>query len=389
MKILFLTQNFPYPPSNGGMLRTHHILAGISEKHHVDLLCFSEGSPRKVPYQNVSVHTITQPPFSRRHRTVALFRPMPVYPLMNHTRSMIELVQHIVRTELPEVAHIDTLGMASYTTALPIPTVVDVMDCISLNFQRLAAVQTNPLRRILYSVEALKIKRFERQVAARAAAVICCTRQDADCLESVVQKDVLTIPNGVQLPATVAGLSARHSRHPVMVFIGILDYSANRDAIRFFGERILPLIRRFLPDAIFEIVGKGKPVELPDMSNVSYRGYVEDLDSVYAGASLVLAPLRLGTGIKNKVLEGMAYGLPVVATSVGVEGIGGIDGRHYLVADAPEDFAAHVVKLLSDAKLASDIGTAARAYVQGRFLWCNAINQFLKVYENVTEGRIE
>jgi glycosyltransferase involved in cell wall biosynthesis len=389
MKILLLTQNFPYPPSNGGMLRTHHIVAGISEEHHVDLLCFSAGPPKEVPYRNVRVHTATPRLFSSGHRAVALLRPMPVYPLMNHSASMSELIEQICRTEAPDVAHIDTLGMASYITKLNIPAVVDVMDCISLHFQRLTAIQTNPLRRLLYSFETSKIKRFERRVAAGAAAVVCCTRQDAGCLESVTQKKVLTIPNGVQLPAVAGTPPARNAGKPVLVFVGILDYSANRDAIRFFGDQILPLIQRSFPDAIFEVVGKGKPVELVNMANVRYRGYVEDLDSVYAGASLVIAPVRLGSGIKNKVLEGMAYSLPVVATSIGVEGIGGIDGRHYFVADTPGIFAAHVVKLLSDARLASNIGTAARAYVQEQFMWSKTVNQFLNVYENVREGRIE
>src|SRR5262249_4091706 len=123
------------------------------------------------------------------------------------------------------------LGMASYIRQLSIPAVVDVMDCISLNYQRLASIQSNSFRRGLYSFEALKVERFERSVSAAAAAVITCTDSDATRLKEITGRTIRTIPNGVSVPTQQC---RKPSDQPVILFVGFLDYSANRDAITFF-----------------------------------------------------------------------------------------------------------------------------------------------------------
>jgi glycosyltransferase involved in cell wall biosynthesis len=258
------------------------------------------------------------------------------------------------------------------------------MDCISLNYQRLAGVQSNSFRRGLYSFEALKVAQFERSVAAAAAAVITCTDSDAIRLKEITGRTILTIPNGVSIP------TQRHpvaSEAPVILFVGFLDYSANRDAIIFFGNQVLPQIRKKLPNVVFEIVGKGQPVEFADPTNVVYRGYVPDLDSVYECATLVVAPLRSGSGVKNKVLEAMAHGLPLVGTTVATEGINGTAGLHYLVAQTAEEFAADTVKILSQRDLAHRIGVAAQAHVREHFSWPHAINELLNLYDDVSGKR--
>lgn len=359
------------------MLRTHHLLKGITEEHQVELLCFSDAPPGNLPYRNTKVHYVSAPSFTKVHRAAALVQIMPIYPLANHSPSMSKLAQQICRSERPEVCHIDTLGMSSYVGQMRMPVVVDVMDCISLNFERLASIQTNPLRRILYRFEGAKIKRFERSVAEKAAALICCTQGDADCLKEVTGRNVLTIPNGVAAPESI---EREIPRNPLILFVGLLDYSANRDALNFFGNHIWPLVLRSSPHAVFEIVGKGKHITFRDMTNVHYRGYVEDLGSAYKRASLVVAPLRSGTGVKNKVIEAMAHGVPVVATSLAAEGIGGDDGTHYLVAETAEEFAAGTLKLLSDPDLSRDVGLAARSHVCKNFDWNSSVAQLLDVY---------
>jgi glycosyltransferase involved in cell wall biosynthesis len=384
MKILFLSQQFPYPPSNGGMLRTHHFLSGITQKHAVELVCFAQSSPDEIPYPNLQIHTIPPRSFNTWDRGLSLFRKTPNYPLANESQSMARLLQQVCDASHPDICHVDTLGMASYIRQLSIPAIVDVMDCISLNYQRLAAVQSSSFRRGLYSFEALKVEQFERSVATEAAAVITCTEADAARLKEITGKTILTISNGVCVPAQ---RQRRPSAPPIIVFVGFLDYSANRDAITFFGNQVLPQIRRTVPDVVFEIIGKGQPVEFADMSNVVYRGYVPDLDSVYERATIVVAPLRSGSGVKNKVLEAMAHAVPLVGTAVATEGINGIPGRHYMVAQTAEEFAAGTVKLLSQPDLAQQIGAEAQIYVREQFSWPHAINKLLNLYDDVSGKR--
>jgi glycosyltransferase involved in cell wall biosynthesis len=382
MKVLVITERFPYPATNGGMLRTHHLIRGVAERHRVEIVCFSNEEP-VVPYANSTVKWVAPQSFTSGHRAIALLQPTPVYPLANHTRSMSDLIQTICRRERPDICHVDTLGMAGYVHELSIPVVVDLMDCVSRHYERLARIQTNPLRRALYSFERLKIVRFERKVAKAASALICCTQEDADCVKAVTHRDVLTIGNGVVIPEAIP---AKSPAPPVIVFLGFLEYPPNRDAVQFFGDEIWPRVLEISPDARFEIVGKGPPVALRSMKNVRFRGYVEDLAAAYAEASVMVAPIRAGGGIKNKVLEAMAYGVPVVATTLGVEGVGGTDGQHYLVADTPESFIASIQRLLSAPALSLQVGLAGREFVQRKFDWTRAVSQLLATYETVLKG---
>src|SRR5262249_55613610 len=259
----------------------------------------------------------------------------------------------VCRVKQPDLCHVDTLGMAAYVGALNIPTLVDLMDCVSLHYKRLARIQKNPLRRALYTMEQRKIVYFERKIANQAAAVVCCTKEDADCVRAITGKDVVVIRNGVEAPKV---LPPKSVPHPVIVFLGFLEYPPNRDAVEFFGDRIWPAVLNTFPRARFDVIGKGRPVVLKNMDHVDFRGYVDDLASVYKGAAVFVAPIRAGSGIKNKILEAMAHGVPVVATSLAVEGIGAHGSQHYLIADTPEAFAAQLQKVLSSPELAQCIG---------------------------------
>jgi glycosyltransferase involved in cell wall biosynthesis len=380
MNVLFLTQQFPFPPSNGGMLRTHHLLKGITKEHHVELVCFAESLPKEMAYENIDTYAALPRSFNKLDRASALFRKMPVYALSNNSQSMGELIRKICAKTHPDLCHIDTLGMASYIPNVPVPSVVDLMDCISLNYKRLASIQSNVVRRVLYLLESVKVERFEREVAGAAAALIACTEIDAGNLTKITGKNVLTIRNGVCVPTV---LERKAPLRPVIVFVGFLDYGPNRDAVDFFGNQILPLVRKAFPDVLFEIVGKGQPIALNDMTNVVHLGYVADLDCVYDRATLVVAPLRSGSGVKNKVIEAMARAVPVVGTTLAAEGIDGINGRHYLLADTRDALAATILRVLSSPDLAKRVGAEGQAHVLEHFNWHHAINELLNLYENI------
>jgi glycosyltransferase involved in cell wall biosynthesis len=307
-------------------------------------------------------------------------KPTPVYPLANYTTAMSKLIRDVCQTSRPDICHIDTLGMAAYGRELTIPFVVDLMDCVSLHYKRLVQIQTNPLRRALYAFEGRKIAGFERALARTAGALICCTQLDTNAMKAITGHDVLTIRNGVDAPET---LHKTIPSAPVIVFLGFLEYKPNRDAVQFFGDHVWPRVLASFPNARFEVIGKGPPVPLKNPQNVHFRGYVDDLASAYNDASLMVAPIRAGSGIKNKVLEAMAYGVPVVATSLAVEGIDGVDGRHYLVADSPDAFAAHVRQLLVKPEFSASIGSAGRDFVRREFDWSRTASELLATYEGL------
>jgi glycosyltransferase involved in cell wall biosynthesis len=156
-----------------------------------------------------------------------------------------------------------------------------------------------------------------------------------------------------------------------VVLLGSLDWSPNRDAAEWFAMEIWPLVREEIPGARCTIAGSRPPKNLLTNApaGVTLAGFVEDLDALYAEADVMAVPLRVGGGMRIKLLEYFARGKAVVSTRIGAEGNDAVDGEHILLADDAADFAAAVVRLLRDADLARDIGSAARALAVEKYSW--------------------
>jgi glycosyltransferase involved in cell wall biosynthesis len=149
--------------------------------------------------------------------------------------------------------------------------------------------------------------------------------------------------------------------------VGLLQYLPNADAARFMASEILPRVQRALPEATLDIVGGRPPDDLAALGRrpgVQVPGFVDELQSYYRRASVLVVPLRAGSGVRQKIIEAMALGRPVVSTTLGAEGLGVRDGEHLLVADTPADFAAAVVRLCREPALVARLTGAARAFVE-------------------------
>ncbi|WP_158609547.1 glycosyltransferase [Kocuria soli] len=231
--------------------------------------------------------------------------------------------------------------------------VVTLHDVLSQRFERQSRLATGPLRTVAWRGRAFLARRLERQILATADEVIVLSRKDADLLPAPVHGGRTGTTARVSVvPAPVSGQPREKDRAPEgpprLLFVGYMARWENEHAILWFAREVLPLIRQAVPEVVVSVVGEGRrdPVarEL-EAAGVELLGYVEDLDVQYRAASAVVVPLRLGAGVKFKVVEAMLRAVPVVTTSVGMEGVG--DGSWARVADTPPEFAAEVLEVLA------------------------------------------
>ena len=181
------------------------------------------------------------------------------------------------------------------------------------------------------------------------------------------------------------------SQPDVLVFNGSLTYSANYDAMRWFLAEVYPRVRAQVPGVSLTITGSTQGVDLAGLAlddTVRLTGFVEDVRIPVAEANLCVVPIRQGGGTRLKILEAMALGTPVVATSKGAEGLDITDGKHLLLADEPETFARRTVAVLGNPALRHDLTANARRLVEERYDWAAIGQRFVDLVEATVKERI-
>ncbi|MGB3715264.1 MAG: glycosyltransferase family 4 protein [Candidatus Promineifilaceae bacterium] len=190
-------------------------------------------------------------------------------------------------------------------------------------------------------------------------------------------KCVALIPNGIDAEYTVGPSVMKDPA--TLVYQGSLKFAANLDAMEFFLSEIMPLIQQHSPHIVLRITGRFDGVDLSRIrgnASVELTGYISDVSDTVSAATVCVIPLRFGSGTRIKALESMALGTPVVSTAKGVEGIDVEDGVHLLIADEPDLFASHVIRLLVDADLGRELAKKARQLVLEKYTWSQLGKQF-------------
>jgi glycosyltransferase involved in cell wall biosynthesis len=212
------------------------------------------------------------------------------------------------------------------------------------------------------------IARVQRRICLKFDRVLAMSEADRRALAAIdprVSVGVLPLPISID-PARVLA----PAREPAgLLFVGAMYRDANVDAVRWFCADILPRVRAEVPAAALTIVGAepAEPVRRLAGAGVTVTGFVDEIEPCYARAAVFVAPLRIAGGVAGKTLDAMAAGCAVVTTAAGNVGLDATSGEHLLVADAPADFAAAVVRLLRDEPLRRTLGAAARRFALARF----------------------
>ncbi len=248
------------------------------------------------------------------------------------------------------------------------PAVVDLIDCDAVELWRSARTVPGIRLRLYWLRELLTSVRYARRAFLAFAATVCVGDTDAAWLRRMGGRSVHVVPNGVELPSERPPEADR----PILSFTGTLDYHPNIDAAVFAARAVFPPIRAALPEARLLIAGR-RPVpevrELAALPGVEVMADVPDMREVLARSRAALAPMRAGSGIKNKVLEAWACARPVVMTQVAANGLSLPEGHAGLVRDRPEGQAEAALGLLREPTKAAVLGGLARAHVATEFSW--------------------
>jgi polysaccharide biosynthesis protein PslH len=397
MKILWVKAGGLVPPDTGGKIRSYNILRELARHHSVTFFSFHAAHQNDAhpALKNMFDRVVSVPlslPVSKSRADmldygIRLLSFQP-YLITKYCRSE---VRHKLRALLQQETYdVIVCDFVSPAGVIPwdssIPKVLFTHNVEAVIWRRHYEVATNPVWKAISWWEWQKMEAAERRYLRLADRVLTVSETDRDAFATFLDpQKIAVIPTGVDvdyfqpLPAEEIPDS--------LVFTGSMDWLPNEDAIFFFVEAILPLIKQQCPAVSLEVVGRNPSRKLRSLveteTSVSLTGWVEDIRPFLARGSVCIVPLRIGGGTRLKIFEAMSMGKAVVSTSVGAEGLPVQTGENILLADTPNDFASSVITLLRDSNQRRRLGTAARILVQENYSWPKVAESFSRVLQDV------
>ncbi|HTR81286.1 MAG TPA: glycosyltransferase [Bacteroidota bacterium] len=389
MKILFLTSRFPYPPHRGDKLKIFNLIKQLSSRgHEITLISFvaskEEAELRKalaeycIDVQIVRLHPI----HSFLNCALNIFSSLPFQVSYFKMKEMHRTIFKALKDGHFDIVHVHLVRMAQYGEALVgVPRVLDLTDAGSLYLERFLGMTNNPLMKLFLRTELKRLRRYEK-ILDRFEISLVCSRIDQEVLQHHAPTATINLlSNGIDLKyfSPNGGISALPGR---IILTGNMSYYPNIDGALFFVREVLPKIKRLVNDAKLHIVGQNPSFALRKLNNddVVVTGFVPDIKAEYLQSAVSIAPIRFGAGTLNKILEPMALGIPVVATSIASEGLPVENGRDILVADSPEDFANSVVRILREDSTRRMLSANAQSIVRKLYDWTNIAAQLEGMY---------
>ena len=391
MNILFLTSRLP-GRWQGDRLRAYHQLRILARTHRVTLLTFADSRERAQGLGAAAelCERVVAVPASPGRMAVSLARGgvagRPLQVALYESAAMRAAIRKALHAQRYDVAHIQLVRMAPYlANVLPLPHVVDLVDALSLNMARRAR-HDRGLWRFIAGVEFRRLAPYERALAGSVDHALVSSRLDHEALGGSPRLSV--VPNGVDGEEFAY---ARDGRQPdTVIFSGNLGYFPNVDAVLWLAEAILPWLERAAPGVRIHVVGARPHPRILRLARgqprITVSPDVEHMAPYLRRAAVAVAPMRSGSGQQYKVLEAMACGTPVVATSLASSGIEACHAEHLLVADDPRALADHVVRVLRDPRLAADLAERARRLVEERYTWERSVMQLERLYRSVIDA---
>jgi sugar transferase (PEP-CTERM/EpsH1 system associated) len=383
-KLLFLTHRFPFPPDKGDKIRALNILEHMAQRFEVFLGCLEGDAEASANLEwatgrGYQVFCGRLGKLQRLPRTAwSMLNGAPLSTGYFYHAGLANWVSKVLAEQRPALVYAYSSAMAQYVPAKAAAGtrfIMDFVDVDSVKWRQYAASK-HPSIAWLYALEAKRLLEHDRRIAMHADASLFVSDAELELFRSLAPETagrLHAVSNGVD--TVKFSPDAVHTPPPVqkprIVFVGVMDYWPNVEAVQWFTKEVFPAVKSSVKDASFQIVGsKPSPAvrALADIPGVEVTGSVADVRPYLKAADVVVAPLRIARGIQNKVLEAMAMARPLVTTPDALEGISARHHEHVLVAASAPEFASAVTQCLTGDS-AANLGLRAREFVVEHYSW--------------------
>jgi len=407
MRILFLTQIVPYPPNSGPKVKTWNVLRFLYQQgHRITLVSFVRPEEEQYIQELEKICEAVHVVPIRRSRLADVGYMIRSYltrrPFLierDDLESMQVTIDKLVQESEFQFIHADQLTMVQFAlrgSALgqgrKAKVIFDAHNAVWSIVERMQENARWFLKPIL-RIEADRVKRYEGNLMKSVDHILAVTDVDRVGLEEALKFSKVT-PGDRVAQVTVVPIAVDTTRlQPIrrrpgsrnIVTLGTLHYPPNADGIRWFFNEVFPLVRQRVSDVTLTIIGNHPPQDFLDLAardpTIKVTGYVPELSPFLEESALMVVPVRAGGGMRVRILEAFAYAMPVVTTTVGLEGIHAEPDHEVLVADTPKEFADRVSSLLESVRMQESLSINGRHLAERKYDWQVVLSAMKPVYE--------
>lgn len=379
-EILYVTHRVPWPPDRGDRIRTWNILKHLAKTATVDLICLADEPVTQETRDALAQVTrkLAIIPHSGKKRFIrgafSLAIGRTVTEGLFESRNLSLTVRQWAQQSDYIGAMASSSGIAKYVMPPMLEHVENVwVDLIDVDSQKWLdySASARPPMSILYGIEGRRLRKLEQHLADKCDRLLVVSEAERQLFNDFCPTGpIQAIGNGVD---TDYFMPSKQSVTPKScVFVGVLDYLPNSDAVKWFSHNVWSEVLKKHPDAVFRIVGKSPTPEvlaLNDLPGVEVVGPVPDVRPWLHKSACVVVPLRIARGVQNKVLEAMACGRALVCSSSPLKGLAVEPGLHLLQADTVEEWVDALTTVFDDSCRSEELGMAASAWVQINHRW--------------------
>lgn len=398
MKILIITPRIPYPPYRGDKLKIYNISKVLVKNNDVHLFTFYRNQNdfkdidalKKLGLKLTTVKLSIIDSIINLFR--AFFKKIPFQVGWYYSRKAEQKINVLIRDGNYDLVYYHLIRTAQYLPNHKANTkqlnVIDLTDAVSLYLSRMFEKEKNFIKKIFIKSELKRVTEYEKIIENFDMIFICSEKDKKFLLEKNITKEINILPNGLDISYFSSESGEFDSNR--IIFTGNMPYYANSDAVIYFIKEIFPFILKKNSLAKFYIVGQKPPLKIKKLAseNVIVTGFVEDIKSEYLKSAVNVAPMRFGAGTLNKIIESLALGVPIVASSIAVGGLPKELSKYILVADNPTEFAEKVLYVLDHKEVRETVMNEAKNVVRNFLSWEVIVSNFEKTVKNKLAEKI-
>ncbi|MCH2198038.1 MAG: glycosyltransferase [Flavobacteriales bacterium] len=387
MNVFVLSSRVPYPLEKGDKLRIYHQIRQLSQHFKVTLCCLDADntSQEAIDHLKTICHRVEVIPLPKWKILFRMaFATVSTRPFQCHyflQRKARRRVHELINEIKPDHLYCQLIRVTEYVKHIHhIPKTLDYMDAFNKGMERQSKTSKWYLRPI-WHLEARKLVKYENLIFDYFEHHTIISEQDQKLIYHPHRKQIKVVPNGVDIEFFTP---KKVNKEFDMVFTGNMSYPPNVDTAVELATRILPMVKEEFPQARLLIAGArpNSRVKALQSKDVKVTGWVDDIREAYASGQVFAAPMRIGTGLQNKLLEAMSMGIPCVTSSLANNALHAIDEKQVFVAGNPYDQAAAIVRLLHSAPERSELGQNGRRFVEDNYSWKAATTELIDIIRN-------